>query len=214
MQAFFFKEFINSYIPQILEEIYIKKIYEPFLFGKKDLIIADWGGNIGLTSYYFKDYAKIVYCVEPAKQHIECINELIRFNNIKNIKICPYAISNENKKMKFYHNDNVTMFSLNEAVNQKNDYEDVDTIAPDEFFNREGINYIDLLKFDTEGFEGQIISSDGFRAIADKIKVIIGEHHSWASMNQQQFELTFKDLGFDFNWIKGTSAAVFTAIKL
>ncbi len=211
LEGFFFKDFKNSYIPNILEEIYRDKVYEPYLAGKKDLIIADWGGNIGLTSYYFKDYAKQVYCVEPSVVHHEAIEKLIEFNKIKNIKLCKYAIAGENGTIKFYHPENVTMYSM-ENVMGAQDYEEVEAITPDEFFKREGIEHIDLLKLDVEGSEGKVITSAGFEAVAPKIDVIVGEHHSWDSMNQAQFKNTFEDLGFDFTWLP-TEAQCFTAVR-
>jgi FkbM family methyltransferase len=214
LNAFFFHDFPNSHIPEILEEIYTKKVYNPFLLGKKDLIIADWGGNIGLTSYFFKDFAKTVYCVEPSKLHIEAIEAMVKQNKIENIVVCPYAISNTNGKERFYHNDNVTMFSLSATVNPQNDFEEVETITPEEFFTRNKIDKIDLLKLDVEGSESKVVCSDSFKKVADKIKVIVGEWHQWDSQNQQAFQHTFEDLGFTFNWLHNTQASVFTAVKL
>jgi FkbM family methyltransferase len=215
MQGIFFNQFANSYIPNIMEEIWIKKIYQPFLTGKRDLIIADWGGNIGLTSYFFKDYAKQVYCVEPAKQHIEVINKLIEFNKITNITVCPYAISNKNGIEKFYHNENVTMFSLSDLVNKdKDDFEEVETVTVKEFFIRNKLDHIDLLKLDVEGNESKVINSDEFKEYAPKIKLIIGEWHSWDTQNQTMFADTFRDLGYVFNWLPNMKAACFTAIRI
>lgn len=213
IQGFFFRDFKNSYVPQILEETYIKKVYQPFVAGRKDMIIADWGGNIGLTSFYFKDYARQVFCVEPTKSHIEVIEKLISFNDIKNIKICPYAISNETGKTKFYHPENVTMNSM-ENVMQAKDYEEVEAVDPATFFEREGIKQIDLLKCDVEGSESKVITSEGFKKIAPKIKAIVGEHHNWDSQSPGAFMNTFRDLGFDFRWVQGTDAAVFTCVRL
>lgn len=212
-QAIFFNEFKTSYLPDILEEIYIHKVYAPYLNGRKDLIIADWGGNIGMTSYYFKDFAKQVYCVEPAKEHIEVIKELIRYNDIKNITICPYAISHKNGKTKFYHNNNVTMYSLSDVVNNKNDFEEVDTLTVDEFFKRNKLDHIDLLKLDVEGVECEVIASEEFKKWAPKIKVIVGEYHEWAKCAKPQFVNMFTDLGYQFNWLPGMKASVFTAVR-
>lgn len=214
IKGIFFKDFDNSYIPHILKEIYLDRIYVPYLSGRKDLIIADWGGNIGLTSNYFKDFAKQVYCVEPSKQHIECIDKMILQNQIKNIKVCPYAISNENGKTKFFHNDNVTMFSLKDTVNNKKDFEEVETVTVDSFFEREKIDHIDLLKWDTEGFESEILVSDGFKKSASKIHTIVGEWHQWTSMNQYQFKEAFEVLGFQFNWLMRTEASVYSAVRV
>ena len=213
IEGLFFRDFKNSYIPQILEEIYIKQVYRPFLEGKKDLIIADWGGNAGLTSYYFKDYAKQVYCVEPSVIHHETIEKLIEFNKIENIKLCKYAITGKNGTTKFYHPKNVTMFSK-ENVMGATDFEEVETVDPKTFMEREGIEHIDLLKWDIEGSEGEVVASAEFAEVCPKIKVIVGEWHSWSSLSKDLFCNTFRDLGYEFRWLPNTDAAVFTAVRL
>ncbi len=214
MKALFFYDFENSYIPQILEEIYIKQVYKPFLEGQKDLTIVDIGANIGLTSFYFKDFAKKVFSIEPSKQHTECIKALIEQNKIDNIELYPFAISNENGKTKFYHNDNVTMFSMEDTVNKKNDFEEIETLTLDNFMKRAQIDKIDLLKLDVEGSEGKVITSEGFRKVADKIKVIVGEWHNWCPMSKDVFMNEFRDQGFEFKWLTNTQASVFTAVRV
>lgn len=212
-QAIFFRDFKNSYIPDILEEVYVKKVYQPFVIGRRDMIIADWGGNIGLTSFYFKDFAKQVYCVEPSKQHQETIELMLDYNKIKNVKLCKYAVSNENGTTKFYHPENVTMFSMENVMGAK-DYEEVETVTPEEFMKREGIDKIDLLKFDIEGSESKVIASESFKRIAPKIKVICGEWHNWTEMGKDAFANAFRDLGYSFTWRMDTQASVFEAVRV
>ena len=60
--------------------------------------IADVGANIGLTSYYFKDYAKEVFAIEPAKEHQDTIGTLIGYNKIKNITLCGVVLMMSKKK--------------------------------------------------------------------------------------------------------------------
>jgi FkbM family methyltransferase len=212
-QGIFFNDFKTSYIPQILEEIYIKQVYRPFLIGKKDLTIVDWGGNIGLTSYYFKDYARKVYCVEPSQEHADIIRHLLAYNKIDNITLCQYAIAGKNGKTRFYHPENVTMYSMENVMGAK-DYEEVETVDPATFMKREKIDHIDLLKLDVEGSEGEVIASEGFKKIAPNIDVICGEWHNWASMSKDVFMNTFRDLGFSFRWHMDTQASVFEAVRL
>lgn len=214
LEAIFFRDFPNSYIPQILDEIYLKKIYAPFVDGRTQLTIVDWGANIGLSSYYFKDFATKVYAVEPSVRHLEALRKLVEHNGISNILVCPYAISATSGKTKFFHNNNVTMYSLKDTVNDKGDFEEVITVTPERHFELEGIESVDLLKMDLEGSESEVVTSDGFRSVAPKIKVIVGEWHSWTSMSQQQFKLAFEDLGFKFDWYKNTEAQVFSAVRL
>jgi FkbM family methyltransferase len=209
-----FRDFKNSYIPQILEETYIKKVYQQFVTGRRDMVIVDIGANIGLTSYYFKDFAKQVYAVEPAKDHLEVIQRMIELNGITNIHPLPYAVSNENGTTRFYHNQNTTMYSMEDTVNNKDDYEEVETITMDKLMELVDIDHIDLLKADPEGSESKIFTSEGFKKVASKIKVIVGEWHSWDSQSKEAFANTLKDLGYQFHWNNNTDAATYSAVRL
>ena len=213
MNAIFFNDFKNAHIPEILEEIYLKKVYDPYLLGKTDLTILDVGANIGLTSFFFKDFGK-VYSLEPSKIHFDTLSELIKYNKIENVIPVKVALSNSIGKTRFYHNDNSTMFSMEDKVNNKGDFEEVDTTTLEEFIKVNKIENIDLLKLDTEGSESKIIVSDGFKNVANKIKVIVGEYHDWTDMNKIMFKQTFEDLGFTFNWNFKTQASVFSAVRL
>lgn len=212
-QGFFFHDFANAYIPHILKEIYIDRVYDQFLQGRKDLTILDVGANIGLASYFFKDFAKTVYSFEPSEQHRKCIHKLIEFNKIDNITPIQHALAAEDGTTRFYHNQNSTMFSMNSLVNDKNDYEEVKTTTLETFMHVYKIDKIDFMKLDVEGSEGEIIMSDGFQNVADRIHTIVGEWHTWSSMNQQMFANTFRDMGFNFTWYNNTEASIFSAVK-
>lgn len=214
LQAIYFHDFNNAHIPEILKEIYLDKVYKPYLIGSRNLVIADFGANIGLASYYFKDFGK-VYAVEPAKIHRESINAMIKQNNIDNIVVCPYAISNKNGKAKFTHNQNSTMYMLGDVkLLGETDNEEVETVTIEEFMNRNKLDHIDLLKMDLEGAESEVISSDEFRRVMPKIKTIVGEYHSWSAMGKANFTTTMVDLGWNFRWLSMSEASLFSAVHI
>lgn len=213
LEAIYFRDFANAHIPEILEEIYLKKIYEPYLLGKKDLTIVDIGSNIGLSVYYFKDFAKQVYAIEPAKEHLETLTKMLEFNKITNVTVCPYAISNKDGKVKFYHNTNSTAHNLSIPQDEK-DFEEVEIVTFDTFMKRNKLTHIDVLKCDPEGEEGKIFASDEFAKWAPKIDVIVGEWHRWGSMEMPLFANLLKDVGYDFTWIPNMKAQVYTAVRL
>lgn len=212
IQSIFFRNWEASHIPEILEEIYLREVYKPYLLGRHDLTIVDIGANIGLTSYYFKDYAKQVFAIEPDRNHIEELSKMLEFNKITNVKVCPYAISNITKKGKLFRNGNSTAHNL--INGDPNNVEEIDTLSFDDFIKRQNIDHIDLLKLDPEGEEGKIITSDGFAKFASKINVVVGEWHTWGTMEHNQFSNTFTDLGFKFNWIPNMKASVYTAVRI
>lgn len=213
LQGIFFKDWDNSHIPEILDEVYLKKVYEPFLIGKRDLVIVDAGSNIGLTSYYFKPHAKQIYAIEPAKSTLEILRKMIEFNKIKNITVCPYALSNENGTEKFYHNENTTANNLIAGNDPKN-YEEVETVDFDEFMKRNKLTHVDFMKLDCEGSEAKIIMSEGFKRWANKVKVICFEHHEWSGVSPLNFQRALEDLGYTVSFNRNTKAVTGNAIRL
>ena len=203
MKGFFFDgELEDNYWGHIFAETYKEKIYDPFLRGKKDLTIVEIGANVGIVSYYFSQFAKTVFAIEPAMEHFACLSYMLEYNEVKNVKPIRKAIHIENKQLPFFHNKNRTMWSLHQAVSDPNlPSEMVEAITLDKLFEDEGIEHVDLLKADPEGSEIEIFSSEGFSKVASKIDVVVGEAHDWAGRNFNQLREAFKNNGFDFEWV-------------
>ena len=215
IQGFFFRDFKNSYLPEILKEMYRDCVYDPYLKGKKDLVIADFGANIGMFSYYAYEMAKVIYAIEPSKQHFEVLTKMIEFNGLERVKPIKKALSHKNGMVTFYHNENTTMFSLKESVNNKpKESEEVETITLDKLFDENKINHLDFMKIDIEGSEAEVFSSLGFEKVANKINIIMGEFHIWSNVNPAQFKTYFLDNGFNFKWANATEASLFIAERI
>lgn len=195
---------VESYIPGILTEIYKEKVYSPFLKGKKDLIIMDCGANIGLTTSYFSGFAKKIYSIEPSKQHFKVLKEMVRYNDLGDkVTLIRKAIAMENGTELFYHNDNITAFSLKREVDTAGmSSEKVETIRFDTLFEEYGIDHIDFLKLDIEGSEIEVVGGKGFENIADKIDSLLVEYHKWSGRNPSQLVTTLIDYGFDMFSVK------------
>jgi len=204
----------QSYIPEILNEIYKEKIYEPYLKGRKNLVIMDIGANQGLTTNYFSSFAKKVYSIEPSTQHVEVLKEMVRYNDLeKKVVIIQKAVSNENGTAKFYFNDNITSFSLKKEVDTAGkEPEIVETIRLDTLFKKYNIDYVDFLKLDIEGSEVDVIGGSGFENVADKIGSLVVEYHKWSGRNPSQLVTTLTDYGFDMVPIK-SKTLLFGGIK-
>lgn len=212
MQAFYFNDFKNTYMPEILKEIYREKVYDPYI--KKDSVIADFGANLGLWTYFASDFAKELYSVEPTEDHFKCLTKMIDQNNLKNVIPLQLAISHENGKAEFYHSENSTMNSLMSEVSNKNEKEIVKTVTLDKFMQDNKIEYLDFVKVDIEGAEAKVFGCDSFDKVKDKIGTIMGEFHSWTGINPNQFATYFTDRGFKFRWLNQTDASLFIAQKI
>lgn len=192
-----FKDLDNSYVPHILKEIFIDKIYDPFFRNKKDLVVVDCGANIGLFSLYASKYAKKIYAIEPSQSHHEHFKGNIEDNGIKNVGLVKKALSNTNGTAKFYHSDNVTMFSLKQEVNSKpSEVETVETIMIDKLFEELKLEYVDFLKLDVEGSETEIICGSGFEKVAHKIGALMVEWHAWSNTSPNLLVNALRDYGF------------------
>jgi len=216
IQAIFFKgRAEDNYIGHIVAEIYKDKIYDPYLRGKKDLTILDFGGNIGISAYYFSQFAKKVIVLEPSLRHFDTLTRMIDFNGLKDIvKPVRKALYTEITKLPFYHNQNETMFSLYQNVDDKSsEPEMVETVTIEQLLKDEKIDHVDFMKLDVEGSEGEILAGPGFGNVADKIDTIVLETHSWGIRPPQQVKDSLTNRGFKIEQIPN-DATLFVATRL
>lgn len=214
LNALFYNPPLSSNrIGEIINEIYIDGIYQPYLVNKKDLTIIDCGANIGLFSQYVSPVAKLVYAIEPSTTHFEALNKMLEYNKITNVKTFKYAIANTNGEATFNHYQNQTMNSLAvipnyDLVNQ----EKVKTIRLDTFFEENKIEHVDILKIDIEGEEFNVLGGDSFANISDKVDVVIGEVHAWAGRKTNQLRQALQERGYKVETMP-CSAMIFVGIK-
>ena len=193
-----------------LSEIYKDKAYEPYLDGKENLTILDIGGNIGMTSMYFSKFAKRVITLEPSMEHFNILLQNLQFNRIENVTPVMKALFIDNSQLNFYHNDNRTCYSLHTAVDNKSKPERVQCVKIDDLLKEYEIETVDFMKIDVEGSETEILSSDSFKSVADKFKVIMGEYHDWSGRHPNQIKDALELNGFNFEWLK-SEAHLFVA---
>lgn len=197
-QAIFFEGRLeDNYLGHQIKEIYFDKVYEPYLLGKKNLTIVDIGANIGMTSYYFSQFADKVYAIEPSLEHYTTLTNMLAFNKIENVKPINRAIYIKSGQFPFFHNKNKTMRSLHMAVDDKSEEaEIVNCVTLEELINQEKIEHIDLLKVDIEGSEVEVFSHTSFKNIASKVDTIVTERHGWSGRNPQQLIDALKSVDF------------------
>lgn len=209
-----FKDWDNSYIPNILKELYLDKVYQGFLGNKENLTIIDAGFNIGLFSLYASKYAKQIYSFEPSKETYEIGLKNLKENRIKNVKLFQQAIHTKDEDIHFYHNDNSTMNSTMAVVETKPKIkETVKGIRFDTFVKNEKIEKIDFLKLDIEGSECEVIASQSFANIVPILEALVVEYHSWSGVNPQQLVTTLRDYGYLVEQIP-SEAVILSAVKI
>lgn len=196
MKAIFFGDNAEQYfLGHQFGEVYKERVYEPYLIGRSDLTILDIGGNIGVTSFHFSHFAKQVITLEPSKEHFEILKKMVEFNELKNVKLINKAIFMESKKFPLFHNANKTMFSLHGAVSDGTS-EEVEAITLEDLFKQEKLDHVDLMKLDIEGSEIEVFSHSSFKAVADKIDLIVTERHNWSGRHPNQLNEALRNAGF------------------
>ena len=175
-----------------IAEIFIEQHYAAGKI-KKNMTIIDCGANIGSASLYFKDWAKVIYALEPNPRNYECLVENTKkFSNIK-----PFCVGLAARTTtEFMRNE--ANYPIAESLFGTGDIkEEVKLLAIDEFMKSQGIDHVDLLKMDTEGAEYVIFPSYSFGKVADKIDYIVGEAHYFYALVPEYIPLILADCGFD-----------------
>ena len=159
---------------------------------KKDMTIIDCGANIGLASIYFKDWAKVIYALEPNKKNYECL--VANTRQFKNIKTFNIGLSAQTATEYLRNNGD---YPVGESLFGEGEVRDeVSLYSIDEFMKEQGIEHVDLLKMDTEGAEYIIFPSDGFEQVAGKIDAIVGEAHYVHKLIPEYIPLILNEFGF------------------
>jgi len=188
----------ENYIGQQASEIFKDGIYNQFIGDKKDLVIFDIGANIGMFTLYARNKAKMIYAMEPAVEHFECLSKMVEFNKLSNVTLIKKAISNYNKISTFFHHPNKTSHSLYAIdSNYITGQEEVECIRMDKLFEDYKIDHVDFMKFDAEGIESEVFGGDGFTNVVDKIDNIFFETHDWMNRNEHQVIDSLKIKGFN-----------------
>ena len=143
----------------------IEKIRNKFNFNNYFLnnsnVIFDVGSNIGLTTLKFKKVypGKFIYSFEPVINTFNILKKQTNLDNIFHENIA-FGSSKTIQKIKVYNNNVLNSLSFNSPImSNTSNYEfqeiKIDTI--DNFCLERGINLIDILKIDTEGFDYNVL---------------------------------------------------------
>lgn len=197
LNGIFYKDFASSYIPHILKEIYIDRIYDPYLENIKDGVCLDVGGNIGMWSQFAAPLAKQIYTLEPSAEHLQTIRHMLDYNKIESVEPLQIALSHENGSVDLFHSQNVTAHSLYHGMDNAGTSEKVEAVTLDTLVDRLKIKRINFMKLDPEGAEFAILGSEGFKKVAPIIDALVVELHAWPGISYNQAVASLRDNGFE-----------------
>jgi len=159
-----------------LGTVWLAQDYEvPGFSIKKEDIVIDIGAHIGLFSLFASQYCKNgkIFSYEPIKENYNILKENIEVNKIENIISFNSAVSKQTNKLKIFINSDDSAHSIFES--EKN-FIEVDSTTIKSIFDKNKIENCNLLKFDCEGAEYQIIESIP-KEYFFKIEKMIIEYH-------------------------------------
>ena len=124
-------------------------------------VFVDIGANFGLyslvASQKITNSGKII-CFEPFPKNYAALKKNISLNGISYITSENIALGDKKDELSLYYQPtekNLGMVSANFMENSKTI--EVDVMSFDEYVNENGIDKIDFIKIDVEGFENQVI---------------------------------------------------------
>jgi len=146
------------------EKVLIKDIAKKLSGKPRSPVIFDVGANTGEYARALLDgfnYPIHLYCFEPSKKAFDKLSVLAREN--EQVHINNFGLGSEKKEEKLYYDQQGTPWAslyprdLPHINKQFRDFETIQLDTLDEFCTREGIDAIDFLKIDVEGYELEVL---------------------------------------------------------
>lgn len=150
----------------VRKNVHIHGNWEPWLldFVDKHLAvkgrlntIVDVGANVGLSSIYIAKRmpdARVV-ALEPSEKNFATLNRNIQMANVSNIKSLQLAVSDKNGQLQFIGHG--AHAHIQEANSDSVEVREVASVSLDVLLPLEGVNEVELLKVDVEGFENEVL---------------------------------------------------------
>jgi FkbM family methyltransferase len=125
--------------------------------GKPQSVFVDVGANIGQHSLFMSRFAAQVHSFEPFAKVRDRLLLQIAHNRLENIRVHALGLSNENARMPFFaptgSNEGIGSFDASTTSKGNVAIGELELVKGDDYLEREGIDRIDILKMDVEGFE-------------------------------------------------------------
>ncbi len=136
----------------------------------------DIGANRGEVAIFLAKNSQSVLAFEPVDDNIQKFKNNIELNRYSNIEIIPNVVSDSNGEMDFYLYESNGHHSLGKLGDKDpKEVKKVKSITLDNFAKERGLESIDILKVDVEGFELNVFKGAESLLKEQKIKCIIFE---------------------------------------
>lgn len=128
----------------------------------KSPVIFDVGANIGLYAVIGGKNLKKnghVIAFEPIPSNIEFLQENIKINNLKNVKVVAYAVGEDERSLELYLSSK-SVGNHSAGGEGDRDYDsvlEVQQTSIDKYITTSKLTKIDLIKIDVEGYDGHVL---------------------------------------------------------
>ncbi len=168
----------------LFREVFVGETYKIDHAPEQPLIL-DAGGNIGMTTLYFKyRYPEAeVHVFEPDATNFEYLKKNVGVNKLQNVHLHQVALSDKPGKLTLYTRKDVKGGDIGVSVNKdfRANYHDaadiVEMTVPAELLSGYVKRPVDMLKLDVEGAEELILRDLDSTKFLGKIKQITMEYH-------------------------------------
>jgi len=142
-------------------EIEETKFFKHYI--QEDDICFDIGANIGYFTFLFASRAKFVHAFEPNPLCYHLLQASSILNKFNNIEANQIALGNNESNVEFNIAEDSAFSLINSNTNNisKNTISVLQT-SIDNYFNKNSIKKIDIMKLDVEGFEIMVIEGAKF----------------------------------------------------
>lgn len=173
------KMYLDTSDPGISRELLLRGVHEETATKvlrqelEERMVVIDIGANLG---YYTLLEASIVgdegriYAFEPVAKNFDILTKNIIVNGYKNVEAYRRAVSSKSgtSKMALTAASNWgSMLDMSDETTSKymkqkmhkltREFIKVDTVSLDEFLDKEGVNQVNLIRMDIEGYEVEVI---------------------------------------------------------
>lgn len=136
-------------------------------------VVLDIGAHIGYCTVIFSQLVGRlgrVYAFEPAPDNLKLLKKNIKINNLNNVVVMPYAVSNTNGKIKLFLSNTSQADHRTWEPPEERDCIEVNSVRLDDFLKKKDM-HVSFVKIDIQGGELEAILS--MNALLKKNKNIV-----------------------------------------
>ncbi len=183
--------------------------YDDFI-PSSDWVVIDVGASIGLYTLYVSSFVRKgkIIAVEPASLPRKYLRLNVELNDLSNVVIDSHAVAPKSGSLKLY----VTRYwATTSAMKSYADYmsevikvETVNAVTLDELLSNYGLDRVDLIKLDIEGYEDDVIRSSEVirerkvrRLVVEVHKNVVSPSNILNYLRSVGYEVILHDVGLE-----------------